>query len=151
MKIVEIKDRNSVLIERLVNVWEDSLRATHLFLSDLEIENIKKYVQQALYDVSNLIVLKDEKGNIQAFMGIEGQKLDMLFVSSKEQNKGLGKKLVCYGITKYSINELCVNEQNPLVKGFYEHVGFRVYKRSDSDEQGNPYPILYMKLAQIGD
>ncbi len=41
MKIVEIKDRNSVLIERLVNVWEDSLRMTHLFLSDLEIENIK--------------------------------------------------------------------------------------------------------------
>ena len=61
------------------------------------------------------------------------------------------KELVCYGITKYSINELCVNEQNPLAKVFYEHVGFRVYKRSDSDEQGNPYPILYMKLAQIGD
>ncbi|CUU77654.1 acetyltransferase [Campylobacter hyointestinalis subsp. hyointestinalis] len=31
MKIVEIKDRNPVLIERLVNVWEDSLRKTHLF------------------------------------------------------------------------------------------------------------------------
>ncbi|CUU75075.1 acetyltransferase [Campylobacter hyointestinalis subsp. hyointestinalis] len=40
MKIVEIKDRNPVLIERLVNVWEDSLRKTHLFLSDLEIENV---------------------------------------------------------------------------------------------------------------
>ncbi|QQF51971.1 GNAT family N-acetyltransferase [Campylobacter fetus] len=147
MKIVEIKGRNSVLIERLVNVWEDSLRVTHLFLSDPEIENIKKYVPQTLYDVSNLIVLKDEKGNIQAFMGIEGQKLDMLFVSSKEQNKGLGKKLICYGINNYSINEVCVNEQNPIAKRFYEYIGFRVYKRSDIDEQGNPYPILYMRLT----
>ncbi|EAJ5692655.1 GNAT family N-acetyltransferase [Campylobacter fetus] len=147
MKIVEIKDRNSVLIERLVNVWEDSLRMTHLFLSDPEIENIKKYVPQALYDVSNLIILKDEKGNIQAFMGIEGQKLDMLFVSSKEQNKGFGKKLICYGINNYSINEVCVNEQNPIAKRFYEYMGFRVYKRSDIDEQSNPYPILYMRLA----
>ncbi|EOG7053011.1 GNAT family N-acetyltransferase [Campylobacter fetus] len=90
-----------------------------------------------------MIVLKDEKGNIQAFMGIEGQKLDMLFVSSKEQNKGFGKKLICYGINNYSINEVCVNEQNPIAKRFYEYMGFRVYKRSDIDEQGNPYPILY--------
>ncbi|MBT0611893.1 GNAT family N-acetyltransferase [Campylobacter hyointestinalis] len=151
MKIVEIKDRNPLLIERLVNVWEDLLRKTHLFLSDLEIENIKRYVPQALLGVSNLIVLEDEKEDIAAFMGIENQKIEMLFVASKKQNKGLGKKLVCYGITKYSINELFVNEQNPLAKGFYEHIGFRVYKRSDSDEQGNPYPILYRKLAQIGD
>jgi putative acetyltransferase len=41
-----------------------------------------------------------------------------------------------------------VNEQNPQAKGFYEHMGFQVYKRTDTDEQGNPYPILYMRLAQ---
>lgn len=78
MKIVEIKDRNPLLIERLVNVWEDSLRKTHLFLSDLEIENIKRYVPQALLGVSNLIVLEDEKEDIAAFMGIENQKIEML-------------------------------------------------------------------------
>ncbi|MFW5606844.1 MAG: hypothetical protein ACOCMY_06865 [Campylobacter hyointestinalis] len=89
MKIVEIKDRNPLLIERLVNVWEDSLRKTHLFLSDLEIENIKRYVPQALLGVSNLIVLEDEKEDIAAFMGIENQKIEMLFVASKKQNKGL--------------------------------------------------------------
>lgn len=38
-----------------------------------------------------------------------------------------------------------VNEQNPLAKGFYEHLGFKTYKRTTYDEQGNPYPLLYMK------
>lgn len=38
-----------------------------------------------------------------------------------------------------------MNEQNPLAKGFYEHMGFRVYGRTEKDGQGNPYPILYMK------
>ena len=47
----------------------------------------------------------------------------------------------------YAVNDLTVNEQNPLAKGFYEHMGFEVYKRTDQDEQGNPYPLLYMKLA----
>ena len=34
----------------------------------------------------------------------------------------------------------------PLAKGFYEHMGFQVYKRTELDEQGNPYPLLYMRL-----
>ena len=46
----------------------------------------------------------------------------------------------------YNINELIVNEQNPNSKGFYEHLGFKVYKRTELDEQGNHYPILYMRL-----
>lgn len=32
------------------------------------------------------------------------------------------------------------------LKVFYEHLGFHVYKRSEYDEQGNPYPLVYMKL-----
>lgn len=38
-----------------------------------------------------------------------------------------------------------MDEQNPLAKGFYEHVGFQVYQRTGHDKQGNPYPLLYMK------
>ena len=38
-----------------------------------------------------------------------------------------------------------VNEQNPQAIGFYEHMGFKVNKRTDLDEQGRPYPLLYMK------
>mgnify|MGYP003377056288 CR=1 FL=1 len=89
-----------------------------------------------------------EKDKYIAFMGIENQKLEMLFIAPEKRGKDLGKKLIQYGIENYSINELAVNEQNPLAKGFYEHMGFNVYKRTDFDEQGKPYPILYMKLDE---
>lgn len=79
-------------------------------------------------------------------MGIEKQKFEMLFIAPEERGKGLGRKLIQYGIEKYSVNELAVNEQNPLAKNFYEHMGFRIYKRTNHDEQGNPYPLLYIKL-----
>lgn len=46
-----------------------------------------------------------------------------------------------------SMQEVTVNEQNPQAVGFYEHMGFRTYKRTDLDEEGNPYPLLYMKLV----
>lgn len=77
-------------------------------------------------------------------MGIAENKLEMLFVADNERGKGIGKALIKYGISNYNINELTVNEQNPLAREFYEHMGFYVYKRTDLDEQGNPYPILYM-------
>lgn len=48
MKIIEVTDRNTSLIEQLLEVWESSVKATHLFLSENEIEDIKKYVPQAL-------------------------------------------------------------------------------------------------------
>ena len=45
----------------------------------------------------------------------------------------------------YAVERLTVNEQNPQARGFYEHMGFHVYKRTELDEQGNPYPLLYMR------
>ncbi len=146
MNIIKVRDRNSILIEQLVKVWKDSVKETHLFLSDVEINNIQKYVPQALTDISHLIIAEDENRIPIAFMGIAEQKLEMLFIAPKERGRGLGKKLMEYGIKEYSINKLGVNEQNPQAKGFYEHVGFYVYKRTETDEQGMPYPILYMKL-----
>ena len=145
MKITEVKDRTASLTEQLLKVWESSVKATHLFLSEDEIENIKKYVPQSLKEVPYLIIIENKNQIPVGFMGITEQHLEMLFISNEERGKGLGKKLLQYGIEKYSINDLAVNEQNPLAKGFYEHMGFEVYKRTERDEQGNPYPLLYMK------
>ena len=47
MKIIEVKERTPLLVEQLLEVWEKSVRATHLFLSDNEVKSIKEYVPQA--------------------------------------------------------------------------------------------------------
>lgn len=52
MKIMEVKERTPMLVEQLLAVWEDSVRATHLFLSDEEINNIKPYVPQTIEGVA---------------------------------------------------------------------------------------------------
>ena len=148
MKIIEVKNRISELINCLLEVWEGSVKATHLFLSDREIKNIKEYVPQALKNVEHLVIAEDEAGCPKAFMGIEDGSLEMLFVAPEERGKGLGKRLLRYGIENYAVERLAVNEQNPQAKGFYEHMGFRVYKRTELDEQGNPYPLLYMSRTE---
>ena len=77
-------------------------------------------------------------------MGIDDGSLEMLFISPEERGKGLGKRLIQHGIENYAARRLTVNEQNPQAKVFYEHMGFHVYKRTELDEQGNPYRLLYM-------
>ncbi len=129
----------------LLKIWEDSVCTTHDFLSGKEIDQIKEYVPQALSSVAHLIVSEDESGKMIGFMGIEDQRLEMLFLLSAERGKDIGKQLLQYGIENYNIQELTVNEQNPQAVGFYRHMGFEPYKRTDYDEEGNPYPLLYMK------
>lgn len=143
--MTEATNRTPELVGRLLKVWEDSVRATHLFLTDAEIKDIKEYVPQALNEIAHLVTAEDETGRPVAFMGIENGTLEMLFISPEERGKGLGRRLLQYGMEHYAVRQLTVNEQNPQARGFYEHMGFHVYKRTDLDEQGNPYPLLYMR------
>lgn len=146
LKPIYFKERTPLLIERLTGVWENSVKATHLFLSESEIADIKKYVPQALSHIAHLIVAENDGKGPVAFMGVDGPKIEMLFIAPEERGHGLGKRFIQYGIENYAIKEVAVNEQNPLAKGFYEHMGFQVYKRTSRDEQGKPYPLLYMRL-----
>lgn len=144
MKNKELTTISENEMNQLIATWESSVIATHQFLSPKEIADIKQYVPQAFCGVQHLIVAL-EGDQIRALMGINGTKLEMLFVAASERGKGIGSQLLRYGMTQYQIDELAVNEQNPNARGFYEHMGFKVISRSPIDDQGNPYPILKMK------
>ncbi len=149
VRIAEVPKRPPQIIAQLVDIWEASVRATHLFLSSEQIEEIKAYVPRALAEVERLVVVEDETetNSILGFMGIQDRKLEMLFLTPGARGKGTGRQLLELGIRDYSVRELTVNEQNPQAVGFYQHLGFQTYQRTDHDEQGAPYPLLYMRLA----
>ena len=146
MRIAGLESTTPECLDRLLEVWECSVKATHAFLSGGEVEAIKAYVPQALREVPRLIVGEDEKGVPAGFLGADGQRLEMLFLLPEARGKGLGRALLQYGMDRYGLRELAVNQQNPQARGFYEHMGFHVYRRTETDEQGGPYPLLYMKL-----
>lgn len=146
MKIREVNERTTEFIERLTEVWESSARATHKFLSEPELLEIKKEVPDALRGVGRLFAAENEDGAPAAFMGVEGTSLEMLFVSAAERGHGLGGALLRYGVERCGVRSVAVNEQNPRASGFYEHMGFKAVRRTELDEQGRPYPLVYMEL-----
>lgn len=143
MRIYEVAERSPSLSDALCRVWESSIRATHLFLSQAEILRIKAYVPQALAAVAHLVVAESGNGTPVGFLGAENGRLEILFLSPDSRGKGLGRKLLEYGIQHFGIRELTVNEQNPQAVGFYEHMGFQTYKRTDQDEQGPLSAFVY--------
>ncbi len=72
----------------------------------------------------------------------------MLFVDDASRGKGIGKMLLQYAIAEFGVNEVDVNEQNPQGVAFYRHMGFEQVGRSALDGQGNPFPLLHMKLSR---
>ncbi len=147
MKIYELRERPALLLQKLLNLWEQSVRTTHLFLSEAEILRIREYVPQALAGVPHLILAENAAGEPAGFMGIDGNRLEMLFLAPESRGHGLGRAMLEFGIQTFAIREVTVNEQNPQALGFYQHLGFAVYKRTALDEQGNPYPLLYMRRS----
>lgn len=146
IKIENLNSINNKDMEEILDTWESSVRATHDFLSEEDIISIKPQVMEGAKYVSKLLCVRDNNGIIKAFMGIHDFKIEMLFVSNESRGHGVGKRLVEYAIEVLNVNYVDVNEQNPQALGFYEHMGFKVFKKSEFDEQGNPFPILHMKL-----
>ena len=145
MNILEPAARTPALLAQLLDVWERSVRATHTFLSEPEILQIKEYVPQALGGVAQRFAALDEAGQPLGFMGVQDGSLEMLFLAPEARGRGIGRQLLQYGIDHCGVDRLAVNEQNPAARGFYEHMGFTVYRRTETDEQGGPYPLLYMR------
>lgn len=147
MKITEVEARPPELIDELTALWERSVRATHHFLSAAAIDAIRPCVPQGVQGIARLAVLYSDEGRPQGFVGVEGDKAEMLFLEPQCRGEGLGRALLSFAIEQFGATRVDVNEQNPQARGFYEHMGFQVIGRSDLDGQGNPYPILHMKLS----
>ena len=69
MIISELKSnqRTDAQVNELVDVWEDSVQATHSFLTQTDIETIKPYVPNVIKVVPHLLVARGNTGSVQGF------------------------------------------------------------------------------------
>lgn len=132
----------------LIQIWEASVRATHDFLTETHIATLRRQIQDIYMPQLPLWVATNEAGTIQGFIACLEKRIEMLFVSPQSRGSGVGKLLINYAITELSANEVDVNEQNPQALGFYLHMGFESVGRSEQDGEGNPFPLLHLRLRR---
>lgn len=128
----------------LIAIWESAVLNTHDFLKKEDFDFYKEQIP--LYFEHVDLFGFEENGKLVGFMGIAEENLEMLFIHNDVRGKGIGKKLLEYGIANCKVTKVDVNEQNSQAVGFYEYMGFQVFNRSALDGQGKEYPILHMSL-----
>ncbi len=129
---------------RLIEIWESAVLSTHDFLKEEDFLYYKERLP-VYFQYVNLFGFEQE-GILIGFMGIAEGNLEMLFIDNKYRGAGIGKKLITYAIDNLQVTKVDVNEQNVQAVGFYEYMGFNIYKRSNLDGEGKEYLILHMQL-----
>lgn len=132
-------------LDALTALWEASVRATHDFLAPEDVGVYRQIVREEALPASDLLVIRRAEGGFAAFIGLAGDKIEMLFVAPDLLGGGLGAALVRHAVDRCGARRVDVNEQNCRAAGFYARMGFRVGARDEADASGRPYPILHME------
>ncbi|MEO9477876.1 MAG: GNAT family N-acetyltransferase [Cyclobacteriaceae bacterium] len=130
----------------VVDIWEASVRATHHFLPEADIQYFRPLILNEYLSAVELRCARDEKGTIVGFLGVAESNIEMLFLHPDSFGKGVGKLLLNYALNEFNCKNVDVNEDNQNAVAFYKHMGFEVVSRSETDPLGKPYPILHMEL-----
>lgn len=117
----------------LIEIWESSVRATHDFLAEENLQELRPFMLEHYFDAVDLMCAKDAQGEIQFFCGVYDGNIEMAFSTVNARGKGVGAMLEAYAINKQAL-------------GLYQHIGFKVIGRSPVDGQGKPYALLHMAL-----
>lgn len=131
-------------LDALTVLWEESVRATHHFLAAGDIEFFRPQVRTEALPRADLWIIRGASGRFEAFMGIEGKKIEMLFVAPAMRGRGLGRQLTEHAL-ELGARQVDVNEQNNAAAEFYLRRGFSVVLRDEFDPLGKPYPILHLE------
>ena len=135
-------------LDALLDIWLRSVRATHTFLSEDDIQFLLPLVRDCLTSGElEVWVLCSETGALMGFMGLSRSKMEALFLAPEFHRRGGGRRLVRHAQELRGELTVDVNEQNPAACRFYEACGFVVEGRSELDSTGRPFPLLHMRLG----
>lgn len=93
MKIEKLQSLSDEILDELLIVWEKSVRSSHHFLKEEDIEYFKPLVRDQYFLAVKLFVIRNENGRIAAFMGLSDNMLEMLFVRPKSKDTATVKHL----------------------------------------------------------
>jgi putative acetyltransferase len=65
----------------LIAIWERAVRATHDFLPEEDIAELKPQILKHYFDAIDLRCIKSSSGEIIGFCGVHAKNIEMLFVS----------------------------------------------------------------------
>jgi len=132
----------------IIELWELSVRASHLFLPEDYLQRIKSLLPLILPVVKLFVHLDNDQKTITGFLGVSNEKIEMLFIHPAKRGQGIGTLLNNFAVEELGTNRVDVNEQNEQAVSFYKKLGYKIVGRTEVDGLGKPFPILQMEYVK---
>ncbi|TYP73335.1 acetyltransferase [Paenibacillus methanolicus] len=144
-KIVPYQERDH---DKVIDIWYQAVCHTHAFLTDEDIEFYRQMLQNGALKEVEIWLEVNENNEPVGFIGLDGTKIEMLFVDPQYHGRGIGSRMIRHAEKiKGSHLQVDVNEQNDGACTFYQRLGFVQIGRSERDSSGRPFPILHLVLG----
>jgi putative acetyltransferase len=114
----------------LISLWEQSVRATHHFLPEEYLQEIRTLLP-GIFPQVKIYVCRENDGNIRGFAGVAGGKMEMLFIHPNHFGQRLGTQLTNFCIYALQIDRVDVNEHNGDAVKFYQKMGYKLIGREE--------------------
>jgi putative acetyltransferase len=152
MSTLEIRPAPPDDLPVLLALWERSVRATHGFLSDADIDFYRPLVADFVAaGALDLWVVAGDATEPAGFISVSEHAIEALFLDPAHLRQGWGRRLVAHAISLRGENlTVDVNEQNVAARRFYAALGFAPAGRSDLDETGRPHAVLHLRRTKDG-
>lgn len=132
----------------IIELWELSVRASHLFLPEDYLQRIKNLPHPILPTVKLFVYLDNDHKTINGFLGVSEEKIEMLFIHPDKRGQGIGSLLNNFSVEQLRTYKVDVNEQNEKAVSFYKKLGYEIVGRKEVDGLGKPFPILQMQYVK---
>ncbi|CAM1021971.1 TPA: acetyltransferase [Proteus mirabilis] len=145
--MLKIRISRSSEAPEIIQIWKNSVDATHDFLTADDRQEIEKEVI-GFFSETPVWVATNQEDRPLGFMFLHDGHLEALFIDASARGLGIGKQLISHALSLYPNLSVDVNEQNQQAVGFYQHMGFQISGRSELDNQGRAYPLLHLSRAK---
>ena len=95
------------------------------------------------------VYVYEDAGGIQAFIGLDGEYIEGIFVADKMQSQGIGKRLLDFIKTKKTELHLHVYQKNTRAVRFYQREGFEIRCAGVDASTGEQDYTMVWKRGQL--
>lgn len=132
-------------VAEVAALWLDANLKAHSFIPKeywiANFESVKDILPQAE------VYVYESAGEIAAFIGMNGEHIEGIFVSDKMQSRGIGKLLMDHVKAKKDVLRLNVYQKNTRAVMFYKREGFEALDTGIDEATGEKdYTMIWRRM-----
>ena len=134
-------------VDRVMDLWLDANLKAHDFVPAAywrgNFEPVKEMLPQAE------VYVYENAGEIQGFVGLNGEYIEGLFVADEMQSQGIGKRLLDHIKAMKDTLRLSVYQKNTRAIRFYQREGFVIQHEGLDESTGEQEFTMLWRRRQL--